>query len=250
MNLEDRVRIARSEVDDLFSGEPVPLASRVRIRSRRRRALQAGAGALAVVAVALSVTALVNDRDRGEGIVVVPPGVTTDTIAEPTRTATTTTTPPATTTSPPTTTTPSTTTPSTTRRPPATTETASPPVSPPTVDPQQSEFPPDRHDLVHGAGAWAVVLGVAHVQPGEPLGSNPTLGEAVAAAARAGYATGPTDCDRGAKTAWGIDESAVDFYSVSVYFDSEALARRARDAFVAAGHDAAIVAEVATYCLD
>jgi hypothetical protein len=127
-----------------------------------------------------------------------------------------------------------------------TTSTASPPsnAAPPS-------FPPARSDLVHGEPTWAVVLAGAFVEPGTSLDANQTLVSAVAVAERGGYTTGPTDCDEGAAEAVGAGPDARDFYTVSVYFATEADARRANEAFAAqVGWYSGVVAQIRTFCLD
>lgn len=104
-------------------------------------------------------------------------------------------------------------------------------------------FPPARDDVEHGAPTWAVVLAGAEAIDG------PSLVAAEAAAKDAGYFGGPTDCDQGAKEALGMTSEAQ-IYTVSVYFDTETVARQALAAFRAQGFAAGVVAEVRTYCLD
>ena len=94
------------------------------------------------------------------------------------------------------------------------------------------------------------MLAGAFVAPGTPLDSDQTVKLAVAVAERGGYTTGPTDCDQGAAVAWGASPDAVDFYSVSVYFGSEADARQANEAFKGIGWNSGVVAQVQTFCLD
>jgi hypothetical protein len=113
-----------------------------------------------------------------------------------------------------------------------------------------TEFPPSLDPLQHGGLTWSVVLGGAYVEPGVNLDTDPTLAAAVATAEAAGYTTGPTDCDVGANAALGVDPNAVDFYTVSVHFETEAAARHPLQAFRERGHEGAAVAQVQTFCLD
>lgn len=106
-----------------------------------------------------------------------------------------------------------------------------------------TEFPPARAQLEHGQPTWAVVLDGA----GDP--NDPALTAAVAAAADAGYETGPTDCDEGAPEAIGFQDE-TGFYTVSVYFETQADAEQALAAFRADGVEGGAVAEVTTFCLD
>lgn len=106
-----------------------------------------------------------------------------------------------------------------------------------------SAFPPAREDLEHGGSTWAVVLA------GAREAEAPALVEAEAAAARAGYVTGPTDCDRDAPEALGLAGEPPTF-TVSVYFRTQEESRRGLDAFHAHGFRGGAVAQVETYCLD
>ena len=102
-------------------------------------------------------------------------------------------------------------------------------------------FPPANTNLTQGGTTWAVVLA------GSADFEDPALQQAVAAASDAGYVTGPTDCDRGAAAALGIDSEIV--YTVSVYFVTEADARAAQAAF-ADRNQPGTVTQVQTFCLD
>lgn len=119
---------------------------------------------------------------------------------------------------------------------PATTTTASA-----STDPALPPFPAEFQDLVHGGDVWAVVLAAS----GAPDDS--VLNQAVAHASNAGYATGPTSCDRGAGEALGRPGAGT--YTVSVYLASEPAARAAVNAFEARGVSA-VAAKVQTFCLD
>jgi hypothetical protein len=134
-----------------------------------------------------------------------------------------------------------TTTSSTTTTTPATTTTTAAPETT-TTSAALPEFPPPRENLDHGGDTWAVVLA------GSTGISDPLLMTAVLAANEAGYNTGPTDCDFGAAEALGFSESDQ-YYTVSVYFDTEVDANLARDAFQARGVGST-VAQVQTFCLD
>jgi hypothetical protein len=100
-------------------------------------------------------------------------------------------------------------------------------------------FPEATDDVTHGGTTWAVVLAGADALDAV------ALFEAENSARAAGYLTGPTSCDEGAAEALGAGQ-----YTVSVYFDSEAVARQALAAFQEAGFAGGAVAEVVTYCLD
>lgn len=128
----------------------------------------------------------------------------------------------------------------TTTTPPPTTSSAAPPTT--TTTEALPEFPPDRETLEHGGFTWAVVLAAATDF------NDPQLASASLEAEAAGYVTGPTDCDHGVAEALGLSDDEH-WYSVSVYFEAEADAAQARDAFVARGVDAT-VAELQTFCLD
>jgi hypothetical protein len=104
------------------------------------------------------------------------------------------------------------------------------------------EFPPEVEQLTHGGDVWVVVLAAAESS------NHPALRTAVIAAANAGYATGPTDCDFGAREALGLS-SDRQWYTVSVYLQSEDDAHAALAAFEARGIGG-IVAMVQTFCLD
>jgi hypothetical protein len=97
--------------------------------------------------------------------------------------------------------------------------------------------------MTQGGDAWAVVLAAS------ANSEAPELAGAVTAATAAGYHTGPTDCDTGAATALGLAEDQSHYYTVSVYFRSEAAAHAALEAFRARGNDGA-VGLVQTFCLD
>lgn len=86
-----------------------------------------------------------------------------------------------------------------------------------------------------------MVVLAASDEPGDPA-----LRQAIAAAEKAGYMTGATDCDFGASEAWGPDAGD---YTVSVYLQGEQDAHAALAAFEARGV-AGVVAEVQTFCLD
>lgn len=104
------------------------------------------------------------------------------------------------------------------------------------------EFPPEKTDLVHGAGTWAVVLAAS------PTGEGPEMEAAKTAALDAGYHPGITDCDEGAAEALGFPTSEY-YITISVYFETEEDANAAQKAFAARGQDG-VVAVVNTYCLD
>lgn len=109
-----------------------------------------------------------------------------------------------------------------------------------TTTPSPPAFPAEATSLQHGGDIWAVVL----------AGSNdfedPGFVAAQAAADEAGYTTGATDCDLGAAEALGLPEGT---YTISVYFDTEAIAEQARAAFEARSVPG-VVAMVQTYCMD
>lgn len=110
----------------------------------------------------------------------------------------------------------------------------------PTTTTTLPAFPPALELLEHGGEVWAVVLaGSSDIE-------DPAVVEADAAAADAGYLTGPTDCDFGAPEALGQPEGN---YTVSVYFADEATARLALAAFQARAVTG-VVAQVQTFCLD
>jgi hypothetical protein len=131
---------------------------------------------------------------------------------------------------------------------PGTTTTTAPPTTSTTTPPTTTTteglpvFPPGRESLEHGGLTWAVVLAASTDF------EDPHLASASLEASVAGYRTGATDCDLGVIEALGLSEDEH-WYSVSVYFDTEADAIQARDAFKARGVDAT-VAELETYCLD
>jgi hypothetical protein len=77
---------------------------------------------------------------------------------------------------------------------------------------------------------------------------DPGFGTAREAAEAAGYVTGQTDCDFGAAEAAGLPPDGH-YYSMSVYFETEEIADRARDAFLARGVDS-VVGLVQTFCMD
>ena len=156
-----------------------------------------------------------------------PAEVTTDLVDDSAVPSTTTSTSPSTTVS----------TTTTTEAPPTTTTTEPP------SEPALPQFPAASDNLVHGGDIWAVVLAVGS----DPQG--PEVLKAVDAAAAAGYFAGPTDCDQGAPEAMGVDGNPPGVYSVSVYFDTEADARAAVDAFEARSVPA-VAAVVQTFCLD
>ena len=104
-------------------------------------------------------------------------------------------------------------------------------------------FPAESTNLVHGGDIWAAVLAVGS----DP--QDPALQKAVTDAADAGYFAGPTDCDQGAPEALGVDGNLPGVFSVSVYFDTEADARAAVDAFEARSIPA-VAGVVQTFCLD
>lgn len=131
----------------------------------------------------------------------------------------------------------STTSPTTTTTIPPTTTTL-----PPTTTTTLPEFPPQREGLNHGGDAWVVILYVS-----EDF-EDPGFVTANEAAEGAGYVTGQTDCDFGAAEAAGFTDGGH-YYTMSVYFETEESANRARDAFLARGVDG-VVGLVQTYCLD
>jgi hypothetical protein len=104
-------------------------------------------------------------------------------------------------------------------------------------------FPPQWEGLTHGGDAWAVIL---HISNG--AWDDPGFGTAREAAEAAGYVTGQTDCDFGAAEAAGLPPDGH-YYSMSVYFETEEIADRARDAFLARGVDS-VVGLVQTFCMD
>ncbi len=107
--------------------------------------------------------------------------------------------------------------------------------------PPPVSFPPEIESLDHGGDVWAVVLA------GSSEFDDPLLIEAVEAAEAAGYNTGPTNCDVGASEALGLGTG--EFYTVSVYLQSELDARATAAAF-ADRNVQAVPAKVQTYCLD
>ncbi len=112
----------------------------------------------------------------------------------------------------------------------------------PAPEPELPVFPAEFTDLTHGGEVWAVVLGVSEAF------FDPALTTSVLAATEAGYSTGPTDCDEGVVEILGLPTDRT-FYTVSVYFETEADAQAALDAFAARGLGAA-VGQVQTLCLD
>lgn len=110
---------------------------------------------------------------------------------------------------------------------------------PPTTLPP---FPASGADFSVTNETWAVVLA------GSPDFDDPALATAVAAAEAAGYFTGATDCDVGAKQALGFSEDDT-VYTISVYFLTEADARAAAAAFTARGIPA-VAALLQVFCLD
>ncbi|HEY6634770.1 MAG TPA: hypothetical protein VI141_04065 [Acidimicrobiia bacterium] len=109
-----------------------------------------------------------------------------------------------------------------------------------TTLPSLPVFPAEAASLEHGGDIWAVVLA------GSDDFDDPGFVAAQAAADEAGYTTGPTDCDLGAAEALGLPDGT---YTISVYFDTEAIAEQARAAFEARSVPG-VVALVQTFCMD
>ena len=148
-----------------------------------------------------------------------------------------------TTTTEPTTTTTETTTTSTTS---TTTTTAAPTTSTSSIPRNAAGFPTDRKDLEHGGATWAVVLDGGPVPDTEP--GDARFPDALAAARKAGYETGATDCDQGAPEALGLPDEG--HQTVSVYFRRRTHAEEALAMFRQRGWTKGVVAEVRTFCLD
>lgn len=106
-----------------------------------------------------------------------------------------------------------------------------------------TSFPPERVPE-HGGTTWAAVLA------GSADPSDPALEAAVEAATAAGYTTGPTDCDVGAAEVLGLEAGQVGIVTVSVYFETEAAATQALQAFHERGTAGGAVGQVQTFCLD
>jgi hypothetical protein len=108
------------------------------------------------------------------------------------------------------------------------------------------EFPAEAPPL-HGGTRWAVYLAI--VPEGQQ--DDPGFQAAQQATIDAGYPTGgsyaPLSCDDGAAQAFGKDPTS---WGVGNYFETEALANQARDAYEARGHQVLGVVAVTTYCLD
>jgi hypothetical protein len=135
-------------------------------------------------------------------------------------------------------TTPSTTTPTSTTE--ATTTTTSSTVPP------LPEFPAEM-GVMHGQPAWGLYLAIA---PDGESGA-PQMVAAIQAKADAGYGDsgGYSDlgCDQGAAEVLGVDPSS---FTVAAYYETEAIANQAREAFEARGTEVVGIAFVRTYCLD
>ncbi len=105
-----------------------------------------------------------------------------------------------------------------------------------------SEFPPQRAVLEHGGRTWAVVL-YGSEDPADPLFDN-----ARSVLTSVGYTGGITDCDQGASEVLGLPDGHS-YFTLSVYFETEADARAAVTAFAGRGVDG-VAGQVETYCLD
>jgi hypothetical protein len=141
--------------------------------------------------------------------------------------------------------------PSTTTAPSTTTSSSTPTSSSTTTTsstvPPLPEFPTEM-DIVHGAKAWALYLAVA------PEGQNqdPELVAAAGAMVDAGYWTdaspgGSLGCDWDAPAALGRDGNSI---PVAAYFETEAIANQAREAFAARGQESVGIVYTTVGCLD
>jgi hypothetical protein len=116
-----------------------------------------------------------------------------------------------------------------------------------TEPPALPAFPPEFTGLTHGGEAWALYLAIA--PPGQY--DAPELLAADAAAAEAGYGSGggfgELACDRGAPEALGRDGTSL---AAAVYFETQAEAQQAQDAFQSRGQPVVGIVHVETGCLD
>ena len=245
--MESELRRALLAAAEPVRGDGVRQDVVARATARRRRARRAVRMSLAGVAVAAAVAAVAfllpsgGDDDSTRTVDDRPSSSTTST---PSTTSTTPdpNAPPATTstTARDTTTTTSTSVASTT---PSSTATSSTIAEPPPLP----AFPPEFTGLTHGGNAWALYLAIA--PPGQY--DAPELQAADAARAEAGYRSGggfsSLACDQGAPEALGRDGSSV---AAAVYFQTQAQAQQAQDAFQSRGHPVVGIVNVETGCLD
>jgi len=216
------------------------VVAKVAAHRRRRTVMASAAGGVAVVLLLVAVAAgaassgPTEDVKAGDGDPTSTTEAPTTTEAEPSTTTSTTTAPETTTTT--TTTEP----PPTTTEAPPTTTTEPPPTT--TTEPPVT-WPPLRPTLEHGGQAWTAILAVA------PGFDDAVLTEAEAQARAVGYENlgvggGEFGCDEGADEQLGFDP---DWYYVSMFFWTEADARRFEELFAP---EIVGVALVTTYCLD
>ena len=246
--LESELRRALLAAAEPVRGDGVRQDVVARATARRRRARRAVRMSLAGVAAAAAVAAVAfllpsgGDDDSTRTVDDRPSSSTTST---PSTTSTTPdpNAPPATTstTARDTTSTTSTSVTSPTR---STTSTTSTTTESPLALPA---FPPEFTGLTHGGNAWALYLAIA--PPGQY--DAPELQAADVARAEAGYQSGggfsDLGCDHGAPEALGRDGSSP---AAAVYFQTQAQAQQAQDAFQSRGHPVVGIVSVETGCLD
>ena len=245
--LESELRRALLAAAELVRGDGVRQDVVARATARRRRARRAVRMSLAGVAAAAAVAMAFllpsgGDDDSTRTVDDRPTTSATSTTSSTSSTTPDPDAPPATTstTARDTTTTTSTSVASTT---PSTTATSSTIAEPPSLP----AFPPEFTGLTHGGNAWALYLAIA--PPGQY--DAPELQAADAARAEAGYRSGggfsDLACDQGAPEALGRDGSSQ---AAAVYFQTQAQAQQAQDAFQARGHPVVGIVNVQTGCLD
>lgn len=230
--METALRQALSQTAETVTGAGVERDAVVRAVTRRRRSRRNLRVGLAATGIAAAVAAVVMLRIADDPV---------DTVSGPS--SSTTTTEPSTTSTTPSTS--ATTSSSTSSSTPETTAGSSTTATTGTSTPALPEFPPEFTGLTQGGSAWGLYLAVA------PQYEAPELQGADAVAGEAGYSSGQgfsdLACDEGAAQALGVSGTA---YTVSLYFETEAQAVQAREAFQARGHSVAGVALVTTRCLD
>ena len=101
----------------------------------------------------------------------------------------------------------------------------------------------ENRNITHGGKTWALVLAAG------PDFDSAAVTQATRQANRVGYWPGVGGCDAGAAQALGVTGPEAQTV-VDIYFETEADAQRASDAFAARGENKGVVAEVETYCLD